>query len=101
LTSAPNSNRRTRKFRGLFDALPQRIRELADAAFTLFQRDPDHPSLRRHALDDKNKGRHRIGSVSVSISMQYRAVYVPVDGVNVWYRIGTHAQYKVFTGSKK
>jgi hypothetical protein len=101
LTSAPNSNRRTRKFRELFDALPKHIQDLARAAFRLFQQNPDHPSLRRHTLADNNKGRHRADSISVSISMQYRAVYVVVDGVNVWYWIGTHAQYKAFTGSKR
>ena len=39
-------------------------------------------------------------SSSVSITMQYRAIYT-VDGTdNVWYWIGTHADYDVFIGKK-
>jgi hypothetical protein len=31
--------------------------------------------------------------------MQYRAIYVlGDDGVNVWYWIGTHADFDVFAG---
>ena len=32
--------------------------------------------------------------------MQYRAIYATdEDGVNVWYWIGTHADYDVFVGN--
>jgi hypothetical protein len=99
--SSAQRNRRTPGFRTLFDELPKGIQQLAKSAFRLFLANPDHPSLRRHALNDNRKGRHRYGSVSVSITMQYRAIYVEVDGVNVWYWIGTHAQYKVFTGGPR
>jgi hypothetical protein len=31
--------------------------------------------------------------------MQYRAVYfVAPDGVNIWYWVGTHAEYDTLTG---
>jgi hypothetical protein len=30
--------------------------------------------------------------------MQYRAIYVVVDGENVWYWIGTHAEYDKYLG---
>jgi len=99
--SSAQRNRRTRGFRALFDELPKGIQQLAKFAFGLFLANPYHPSLRRHTLDDNRKGRHRCGSVSVSITMQYRAIYVEVDGVNVWYWVGTHAQYKVFTGGPR
>jgi hypothetical protein len=32
--------------------------------------------------------------------MQYRAIYVVEDGVNIWYWIGTHAEYDQFIGEK-
>lgn len=32
--------------------------------------------------------------------MQYRAVYYKDGGVNVWYWIGTHAQYDKLVGKK-
>lgn len=84
----------------MFAKLPKRIQELAKGAFQLFRANPDHPSLRRHVLEDIDKGRHRTGSVSVSITMQYRAIYA-VDGtVNVWYWIGSHNDYENFVGKK-
>lgn len=71
------------------------------AAWRLFDRNPDHPSLRRHPLEDRRTGSHASGSFSVSPTMQYRAIYVEEDGRNVWYWIGTHAEYKTFTASKR
>jgi hypothetical protein len=32
--------------------------------------------------------------------MQYRAIYAVADGKNVWYWVGTHAEYDIFTGGK-
>lgn len=32
--------------------------------------------------------------------MQYRAIFVDIAGINVWYWTGTHAEYKNFTASK-
>jgi len=59
---------------------------------------PAHPGLRCHPLEDTAKGRHRKGSYSVTITMQYRAIYV-VDGeANVWYWIGNHNDYERFIG---
>jgi len=54
-----------------------------------------------HSLKDTNAGKHAEGIFSLSITMNYRAVYTIVDGINVWYWIGTHSQYKIFTGSRK
>ena len=81
-----------------FAELPDDVRELAEKVFALFLRDPDHPSLRRHALKDTKKGQHRKDSISISVSKQYRAIYVEDGDVNVWYWIGTHAAYNRYTG---
>lgn len=80
--------------------LPPNIQRLADAAFEQFRRDPHHPSLRLHALEDNDRGRHRNGSFSVSVTMKYRAVYVVDGNTNVWYWIGTHNDYENFIGKK-
>ncbi len=41
----------------------------------------------------------RPASFSVSITMPYRAVYaVTADGVNLWYWVGTHADYNRLLG---
>lgn len=91
-------NRTTRGFREQFERLPPHVRAAVRAACVLFDGDPAHPSLRHHALKDTRAGQHRHGSFSVSPTMQYRAIYVVVDGQNVWYWIGTHAEYNRFTG---
>ena len=97
MADAPASeNRRTWAFHEQLAELPERVRQLAVKCFALFLESPQHPSLRLHKLDDTKKSRHREGSYSVSITMAYRAIFIPVDGVNVWYWIGTHADYNDF-----
>jgi hypothetical protein len=96
----PDRNVRTREYRELYDRLPSEIRELADAAYELFRENPEHPSLRRHMLEDRKRGRHRQNSFSVSITMKYRAIGVVDGATTVWYWIGTHADHDVFTGKK-
>ncbi len=98
--SGSTRNRRTKEFKDQFDRLPSDVQKLATAAFERFQVDPSHPALRHHALDDNKKGQHRQGSFSVSVTMQYRAIYTTDGHVIVWYWIGTHADYDVFVGKK-
>jgi hypothetical protein len=93
-------NRTTRQFRQQFANLPARIQGLTREACVLFDTNPLHPSFRLHELDDNKRAEHVPGSWSVSITMQYRAIYVIDEGINVWYWIGTHADYEVFTGKK-
>ncbi|WP_337176797.1 hypothetical protein [Paludisphaera sp.] len=95
--SARNRNVRTRDFRAMYERLPRSIRREAVEAYRLFLRDPSHPSLRLHHLDDRGRGRHRSDSYSVSVTRSYRAIYVVDGDVNVWYWIGGHADYDAFT----
>jgi hypothetical protein len=99
-TSWKARNRTTREFRDQYAKLPPRIQELTRQACLLFDRNPDHPSLRHHQLEDRKASSHTPGSYSVSITMQYRAIYVREGDVNIWYWIGTHADYDRFTGEK-
>lgn len=98
--NTPRRNVRTQQFKTLYGQLPERIQQLAVGAFTLFCRDPSHASLRRHELDDNKRGNHRKSSISVAVSMQYRAIYVEDGNDNVWYWIGNHGDYDTFTGRK-
>jgi hypothetical protein len=98
--SSANRNVRTDEFRKLFERLPSRIQNLARLAYQRFLQDPGHNSLRRHELEDSDKGRHRKGSISFSITLQYRAICVIDEGVNVWYWIGNHNDYENFIGKK-
>ncbi len=98
--SPPNRNVRNAEFRKQFARLPEEVQKLARDAFRLFREDPSHPSLRHHELADNKRGRHRQNSRSVSITLKYRAIYVVDGDANVWYWIGSHADYNVFTGRK-
>jgi len=95
-------NRTTQEYRDQYAKLPRQIQDLVRSACRLFDNNPQHPSLRHHELEDRKTGNQKPGSFSVSITMQYRAIYVVGDdGANVWYWIGTHAEYKRFTGGKR
>jgi hypothetical protein len=95
-----NRNVRTKEFKEMFARLPEEIQGLANGAFEMFQENPAHNALRHHALGDNNRGKHRERSFSVSITMQYRAVYTRDGDTNVWYWIGTHSDYDTFIGKK-
>jgi hypothetical protein len=69
----------------MFAALPALHQQAATAAFRSFLQNPLHPALRSHALK-RTRG--------------YRAIYAVRNGVNIWYWIGSHADYDTFTGRK-
>jgi hypothetical protein len=93
-------NRNTRTFRHLYAALPAHVQSAVRDACVVFDNDPFRKSLRRHILKRNSRGKHEDGSVSISVSLDYRAIYVTEDGINVWYWIGTHADYDTFVGRK-
>ncbi len=96
--SSANRNVRTKEYKAQLARLPERIRRLADAAFREFLKDPSSPGLALHDLQDHKRGQHRSGSKAVSVTLRYRAIYVEDGGDNVWYWIGSHSDYNVFTG---
>jgi len=98
--TAPDKNVRTRGYHDMLAKLPVDVQQAADQAFRLFQRNPHHPSLRLHQLQDRGRGRHRAETWSVSVTRSHRALCVVVGDVNVWYWIGTHADHDAFTGKK-
>ena len=97
-SSLPNV--RTAGFREQLAKLPPAIQQAANEAYEAFLRDPFDPSLERHDLYDSKKGRHRAGSVAVSITRRYRAIFVPDGNTNVWYWIGSHQDYNNLVGRK-
>ncbi len=78
--------------------LPPHVQKLVVKAIGLWEANPKHRSLRLHPLKDTKKGRHATGSYSISLNMQYRALYVLDGAVAVWYWVGSHAEYDRFTG---
>lgn len=98
-SQAPRRNRRLESFRALFNPLPDRVKAAAVSSFERFCNNPMHPSLRLHRLRETRKGRHRPDSFSVSVGSQYRALFFEDGDANLWYWIGTHADYDEFTGA--
>jgi hypothetical protein len=77
------------RFWRCYDALPGRIRELADKNFELLKADPTHPSLHF-----KRVGRFH----SVRVGLHYRALGVDADDGVLWFWIGSHAEYDALNG---
>ena len=92
-------NRTTRDFRSQYDNLPSEVQRLVRKVCLRFNENPNHPAFRAHQLEDRRGASHVPETISISITMQYRALYVHDNGVNVWYWIGSHAAYKTFTAS--
>ncbi len=67
-----------------YDALPPKIRALADRNFALLKNDPTHPSLHL-----KKTGRYW----TVRVGLHYRAIATEEDGEMRWHWIGPHAEY--------
>ena len=99
-SSFRSRNRTSRNFREQFAKLPKEVQDAVRASCVLFDRDPSIKSLRHHRLKETRKGKHAPDSFSVAPTMQHRAIYVVENGINVWYWIGTHAEYDVYTGVK-
>lgn len=95
-----NRNVRTKGYKDRLTKIGGRVARLADESFALFLANPEDPALHNHPLDDTHRGRHRKNSRAVSITLRYRAIYVADGDTNVWYWIGSHEDYNVFTGRK-
>jgi hypothetical protein len=84
----------------MLEALPAAIQAIAEKAFHQFCKDRTHPSLDLKPIHDSGSGRHRAGSFRVKVTARYRAVFVPDGGKDVWYFVGSHADYNALIGIK-
>ena len=80
-------SRTTRKFRNLFDSLPEATRDKARAAYALWSENPDHRSLRF------KKVHSTLPVYSVRIDLDWRAVGILNGDAVVWFWIGSHGDY--------
>jgi hypothetical protein len=80
-------SRRTSAFRKTFDQLPPRIQEQAQATFTLFSQDPQHPSLEFKQVHPSQP------IFSARVSRDYRALAYRRENRWVWFWIGPHSAY--------
>jgi hypothetical protein len=73
------------RFQPLYDALPARVRDLADKNFALLKQDPKHPSLHfKRVRDDL---------WSVRVGRAYRAMAIEGKVGFQWFWIGSHSDY--------
>ena len=74
----------SRRFWQAYDALPDDIRDLADKAYDLLEKNPQHPSLQFK----------RVGKLwSARVCRGYRALAKEVDDGLLWFWIGPPDEY--------
>lgn len=78
------------RFWRAYDALPPKVRRLADESYALLKQNPRHPSLHL-----KKVGRFW----SVRVGIHHRALAVQEDGDYVWFWIGRHDEYDRLVGA--
>lgn len=83
-------HRAVESFWTCYDALPSKIRKLADKNYTLLQADPTHASLRFKPINDE--------IWSVRVGLHYRALAYPDTEGYTWFWIGPHAAYDRIIG---
>jgi hypothetical protein len=83
----------TRRFWGLFQALPPEVQDLAVKNYRLWRRNPHHPSLRfRRWQGSEDRFSIRVGD-------HYRTLGRLAGEKMIWVWIGTHSDYDRLTGS--
>lgn len=76
-----------KKFWNLYNQLPDDIQQIADKAYQLFKKNPQHPSLHFKKVGKKQP------VYSVRITDNYRSLgYLQGDSV-YWFWIGDHNSY--------
>ena len=82
----------SRRFWELFHSLPPDIRDLAAKNYSLWQRDPNHPSLRFKRLKGSPD------RFTVRVGDHYRALGRLTDDTITWVWIGSHTDYDRLVG---
>ena len=78
----------TAAFRKTYREMPENIRNRAQAAYRLFNENPNHPSLRFKQV-------HSVRQIySVRVTLGYRALAVREGDGIVWFWIGSHGDYE-------
>ncbi len=77
----------SRRFREMYDSLPEDVKLRAKRAYQLFRSNPAHPSLNFKKLDEQDN------IYSVRVGLGYRALGQKDGEDLVWFWIGPHAKY--------
>ncbi len=78
----------TERFRKLFAALPESVREQAREAYRFFRENPQHPGLQFKRV-------HASSPIySARVNLDYRVLGVRDGDEIVWFWIGSHDDYE-------
>ncbi len=80
------------EFLALYRALPESVRQQARQAYSLFQQDPYHPSLRFRQVHPTRP------IFSARVGLHYRAVGIRQTDEISWFWIGSHSEYDRLLG---
>jgi mRNA-degrading endonuclease RelE of RelBE toxin-antitoxin system len=78
---------KSKSFRDCYDALSDKIKNLADKNYDRLKENPSYPSLHFKQVDKKRN------IYSVRVGGHYRALAVKEDNAYIWFWIGTHEDY--------
>lgn len=81
-------SRRTKRFKALFDALPDHAQRQIRADYELFKKDPRHPGLQF-----KQIGKRDPSIYSARTGDHYRVIGFLDDDTVTWFWVGTHEEY--------
>jgi hypothetical protein len=79
---------RTRQFKALYEALPERVQHEADNAYHRFMADPSYPGLNFERVQGTREPVY-----SARVGLSYRALAVRTEDRWVWFWIGSHSEY--------
>ncbi len=77
----------TARFRKAYDSLPHRIQHLAKKAYSLWRKNPSHPSLHFKQIHKTHP------FFSVRITLSWRAIAIKEEETMIWFWIGSHSDY--------
>lgn len=83
----------TTRFRLAFARLPKHIQEATRQAYRHWKQDNTHPSLHFKLIQNN--------LYSARISIKYRALAIKQADTNIWFWVGTHADYDQLINSLK
>lgn len=81
-------SQRSKRFRALFDSLPDDAQQQTRVAYELFKQNPRHPSLQFKRVSPSDPRVY-----SVRIGSHYRALGLLEGDTLTWIWIGTHEAY--------
>lgn len=82
---------RTWMFKKMMEALPQNVKELAEAKYEIFKTNPKHPSFHLKVIEKTRN--NPLPKYELRVTRFYRAVCFKDGDTYIWEWIGTHKDF--------